>query len=57
MENDESEGPTYAIQYEAESKGMYNQYIDKFAPEMRDRSIREWGNKFIAFRTVMQVVN
>lgn len=57
LETDDSEGPTYAIQYFAESKGLYNRYIDKFAPEMRQRSFEKWGNGFIAFRSVMQVVN
>lgn len=57
LEVDDSEGPTYAIQYFAESKGLYNRYIDKFAPEMRQRSFDKWGNGFIAFRSVMQVVN
>jgi hypothetical protein len=57
LEVDDSEGPTYAIQYFAESKGLYNRYIDKFASEMRQRSFDKWGNGFIAFRSVMQVVN
>lgn len=56
MEIDDSEGPTYAIQYHAESKANYNRYIEKFAPEMRQRSFDKWGNRFIAFRSVMQVV-
>jgi Domain of unknown function (DUF4286) len=56
LEIDDSEGPTYAIQYFAESKAQYNRYIEKFAPEMRQRSFDKWGNQFIAFRSVMQVV-
>jgi hypothetical protein len=56
MEIDDSEGPTYAIQYFAESKASYNRYIEKFAPEMRQRSFDKWGSRFIAFRSVMQVV-
>lgn len=56
LEVDDSEGPTYAIQYHAESKADYNRYIEKFAPEMRQRSFDKWGNRFIAFRSVMQVV-
>jgi hypothetical protein len=56
LEIDDSEGPTYAIQYFAESKANYNRYIEKFAPEMRQRSFDKWGNSFIAFRSVMQVV-
>ena len=56
MEVDETDGPTYAIQYHAESKALYNRYIDKFSDDMRKKSIDKWGNQFIAFRSVMQVV-
>lgn len=57
LEVDDSDGPTYAIQYLAESKSRYNLYIDTFADTMRDKSFEKWGNKFIAFRSVMQFVN
>lgn len=57
LEIDDSEGPTYAIQYHAESKALYNRYLDKHAGEMRQRSFDKWGNQFIAFRSVMQIVN
>ena len=57
MEVDETEGPTYAVQYHAESKGLYNNYIENHAPEMRQKGFDKWGDKFIAFRSVMQVVN
>lgn len=57
LEVDDSEGPTYAIQYFAESKANYNRYIEKFAPEMRQRSFDKWGNGFVAFRSVMAIVN
>jgi hypothetical protein len=53
---DESEGPTYAIQYQAESKADYNRYIELHSGEMRRRSFEKWGDAFIAFRTVMEVV-
>ena len=57
LETDDSEGPTYAIQYHSESKALYNLYIEKFAGFMRQKSFDKWGDQFIAFRTVMQVVN
>lgn len=57
LEVDDSEGPTYAIQYFAESKSLYNLYIDKYASQMRQKGFDKWGDQFIAFRTVMQVVN
>jgi Domain of unknown function (DUF4286) len=57
LEVDDTEGPTYAIQYFAESKALYNNYIEKHAAAMRQKSFDKWGNQFIAFRSVMQVVN
>ncbi len=57
LEIDEAEGPTYAVQYFAESKALYNLYIEKFSKQMRDNSFAKWGDKFIAFRSVMQIVD
>lgn len=57
IETDDSEGPTFAIQYLTESKDLYNLYKEKYAEIMRQRSIDKWGNRFIAFRTLLQVVN
>ncbi|MEJ7611405.1 MAG: DUF4286 family protein [Ferruginibacter sp.] len=57
LETDESEGPTYAIQYTAETKSDYDRYIEKYAGEMRTRSFEKWGDKFIAFRSVMEIVD
>ena len=56
IEVDETEGPTYAVQYNAETKSDYNRYIELHAPAMRQRSYDKWGERFIAFRSVMQVV-
>lgn len=57
IEVDDTEGPTYAIQYHAANRENYNRYIMKFAEEMRKRSYTKWGNKFIAFRSVLEAVN
>lgn len=57
LETDDTEGPTYAVQYFAESKALYNQYIENFAGSMQQQSFDKWGNGFIAFRSVLQVVN
>ena len=56
LEVDDSEGPTYAIQYYAQSKADYNRYIEIYSPEMHNISFKKWGNQFIAFRSVMEVV-
>jgi hypothetical protein len=57
LEVDENDGPTYAVQYNAESEGLYNQYIEKFAPAFKQEIFDKWGSNFIAFRSLMQVVN
>ena len=57
IEVDNSDGPTYAIQYHAPSKGLYNTYIEQHAGRMRQKSIDKWGDRFVAFRSVLQVVN
>jgi hypothetical protein len=57
LEVDEEEGPTYAAQYYGDSKALYNQYIEKFSTAQREKGLQKWGNRFIAFRSVMQVVD
>lgn len=53
---DDTEGPTYAAQYFAESKELYNNYIENFSQATRKKGQDKWGNQFVAFRSVMQVV-
>jgi Domain of unknown function (DUF4286) len=53
---DDDSAPTYTVQFFAESKSLYNNYIENFAPAMRQKSFDKWGDKFISFRSVMQVV-
>jgi hypothetical protein len=57
LEQDDSEGPTYVIQYYSTSFENYDRYIQEYAATLRQKAIEKWDNKFIAFRTVMQVVN
>ena len=56
LEVDDSEGPTYATQYNAASKADYNRYIQLHAAGLREKLQQKWGNGFIAFRSVMEVV-
>ena len=57
LEQDEIDGITYIVQYFAPDIDHYNKYIHAFAPALRSKALNKWGNKFIAFRTVMQIVN
>ena len=57
LEQDDPEGITYVVQYFATSIENYNLYINETAPLLRKKALNKWGNQFIAFRTVMQVVH
>jgi Domain of unknown function (DUF4286) len=57
LESDDDEGITYAVQYHATDKVLYEQYLEQFAGEMRKKAQDKWGDQFISFRTIMRVVN
>lgn len=57
LEIDDSDGPTYAVQYHAVSRAQYQRYISLYADGLRQKSFDRWGNQFMAFRSLMQVIN
>lgn len=57
LEQDETEGATYVIQYFASSLENYQHYIQHTAPGLRKKAFDKWGDRFIAFRSIMEVVN
>jgi hypothetical protein len=56
LEVNDSEGPTYAIQYYAQSKADYNRYIEIHSSKMHQLSLQKWAEKSVAFESVMEVV-
>lgn len=54
LEQDDTDGPTFCVQYYAPSRAKYDEYIDKHAAQMRAESQKLWGDKFIAFRSLME---
>jgi hypothetical protein len=57
LEVDEEEGPTYAIQYYARSKEDYTRFLHTTASKLSEKALNKWGEKFILFGTLMEVVN
>jgi Domain of unknown function (DUF4286) len=57
LEQDDTDHATYVVQYFADSLKEYNNYIEQNAPLLRKKILDKWGDKFIAFRTVMEAVN
>ena len=56
LEQDDSEGKTFAVQYFAKNINDYQEYIEKHSQRIREKAIKRWGNGFVAFRTLMEVV-
>jgi Domain of unknown function (DUF4286) len=54
LEQDESEGPTFVLQYQVSSLERYRQYLAEFSPAFQRDGFNKWGNGFIAFRTIME---
>lgn len=56
IEVEETEGPTYAVQYFTSVKEKYDQYIAAHAKELREKVLTKWGDQIFAFRSLMEVV-
>ena len=56
LEQEEEDGITYSAQYKCKSINEYNNYIENHAEAMRDKAFKLFGGKFIAFRSVMEVI-
>lgn len=56
LEQDEQEGITYVAQYFCQNIKDYNAYISLHAQKMREKGLNRFGNRFMAFRTLMEEV-
>ena len=54
---DDEGGITYAIQYTAPDMAHYERYRDSHAPRLQARTQERYGGRFVAFRTLLQVVH
>jgi len=56
LEQDDSEGHTYAVQYTAASAEDYRQHEVLQAALLRKKALEKWGNATISFHTVLEVI-
>lgn len=49
-------GTTFVIQYLASDQAHYDRYMQEYAPALQEQTRLKFGNKFIAFRTLMEKV-
>lgn len=57
LQVDETEGPTYAIQYYAPSLSKYDYYLQHHANSFRKKQTEKCGQKYVDFETLMQLVD
>lgn len=56
IEPADDEAKTFVVQYLTDSESRYQQYIQTFAPLLRQKGYDRFSDKFIAFRTVMKKI-
>ncbi|WP_315818568.1 DUF4286 family protein [Paraflavitalea speifideaquila] len=57
LETDETEGPTYAVQYFSESKDDYLRYRENHEPALQAAGHSKWGAYCISFSSLMEVLH
>ena len=55
--HEELGGITYAIQYTSDSMDILKSYYDNYAEDMRREGMQMFADKFVAFRTELEVID
>lgn len=56
LQQEDAEAVTYVAQYFCNSMDEYNTYIDNHTELMREKGRNLFGGRFIAFRTIMEII-
>jgi len=56
LDQPEDDDSTYVIQYRCENREKFDHYLKTFAPNLRNQHNARYKDKFIAFRTLMEIV-
>ena len=54
--NEEMGGVTYSVQYSCESMDILTEYQEKYATELKREYAKKYQGKFVAFRTLLEVI-
>ncbi|XLS29570.1 DUF4286 family protein [Flavobacteriaceae bacterium M23B6Z8] len=54
---EEMGGFTYSVQYYTNSKETLEKYYEEDAPRLRRDSLKKFADKFVAFRTELEILN
>ncbi len=56
LDQDDSAGSTYVIQFYTPLRKNYDEYINSHASLLREKAFKKWGDRFIAFRSLLEAV-
>ncbi len=54
---EETGGTTYSVQYHTDSKETLQRYYQQDAPRLRADGLERFADKFVAFRTELQLIS
>ncbi|MBM77525.1 MAG: hypothetical protein CL846_03510 [Crocinitomicaceae bacterium] len=54
---EEDGGKSYSVQYLLNNWEDYNLYVKEYADELQKEHAEKYANKFVAFRTILEVVS
>lgn len=57
LNQDESEGVSYSIQYVCKDMKTLHQYSAKFAVQLQKEHADRYKNKYVAFRTLLEILD
>jgi len=56
LDQDDSEGNTYAVQYTVDNQEQYNQFMLQQATALRGMAAAAWGERVISFHSALEVI-
>ncbi len=57
MGQEDMGGITYAVQFTAIDRGTLQSYYNEHAPALRNEALKLFSDKFVSFRTELEVVS
>lgn len=57
MDNDDEEGLMYVTQFYCDTMENYNTFVDEQDERLRQLGHQQFGNSFISFRTIMEIIH
>lgn len=57
VHGEEDNGVTYAVQYTSSSRINLDEYFAQHAPRLQQEHVFKYGNKAVAFRTILEILH